>query len=211
MTRAGTDAGDRRSNSSAAAARAGTDAHARGDARCASKREWRVSPTRTRSQPSYAKREAQNDVAVRESGRTRADRTSLTSFPTRSTPIIDLPAHARRTARERAVLAHGKPPERTGGETRTTERAAIARAMTRAAQMRTIDGGSMRRPHKHRRSRTEARRIGEHGSGLFARGNVGFAPAGRQSTFSRAQLSASVIAARVGHTERGDGDGGRQQ
>jgi hypothetical protein len=100
-----TDADDRRSNNSAAAARSGTDAHARGDARCASKREWRVSPTRTRSQPSYAKREAQNDVAARESGRTRADTTSLTSFPTHATPIIDLRAHARRTARGDARCA----------------------------------------------------------------------------------------------------------
>jgi len=54
MTRAGTDACDRRSNSSAAAARTSTNAHARGDAWCASQREWRVSPTRTRSQPTCA-------------------------------------------------------------------------------------------------------------------------------------------------------------
>jgi len=51
-----TDAGNQRWNNSAAAARAGTDAHARGDARCASQREWCVPPTRTRSQPRRSER-----------------------------------------------------------------------------------------------------------------------------------------------------------
>jgi len=65
MTRAAQMRAIKRWNNSAAAARVGTDAHARGDARCASKREWRVSPTRTRSRARTEVANEENRNALR--------------------------------------------------------------------------------------------------------------------------------------------------